>query len=46
MKRKRFVKLLMGAGYSRNRANYVAMLIPLATIEVFGKTVPLTFERS
>lgn len=46
MKRKRFVKLLMGAGYSRNRANYVARLIPLATIEVFGKTVPLTFERS
>lgn len=46
MKRKRFVKLLMGAGYSRNRANYVARLIPYATLEVFGMTVPLTFDRS
>ena len=46
MKRKRFVKLLMSAGYSRNRANFVAGLIPHATLEVFGKTMPLTFERS
>lgn len=46
MKRKRFVKLLMGAGYSRNRANYFAKLIPCATLEVFGKAMPMTFERS
>ena len=30
LKKKRFVKLLMSKGYSRNRANYVAGLIPLA----------------
>lgn len=46
MKKKRFVKLLMGAGYSRNRANVVAGLIPYATLEVFGNPTPLTFARS
>ena len=46
MKKKRFVKLLMSIGYSRNRANYVAGLIPAATIELFGKVYPLTFARS
>lgn len=46
MKRKRFVKLLMSIGYSRNRANCVAGLIPVATVELFGKVEQLTFARS
>lgn len=46
MKRKRFVKLLMSIGYSRNRANDVAELIPVATLELFGRVYPLTFARS
>ena len=46
MKKKRFVKLLMSKGYSRNRANFVAGLIPLAEVTIFGRTERLTFERS
>ena len=46
MKKKRFVKLLMSVGYNRNRANFIAGLIPYGTLEVFGKTTPLTFARS
>lgn len=46
MKKKRFVKLLMSKGYSRNSANYVAGLIPVTTVELFGKVEQLTFARS
>lgn len=46
MKKKRFVKLLMSIGYSRNRANFVAGLIPLAEVTIFGQTERLTFARS
>ena len=46
LKKKRFVKLLMSKGYSRNRANYVAGLIPLAEVTMFGQTERLTFARS
>lgn len=46
MKKKRFVKLLMSIGYSRNRANDVAGLIPVASAELFGKVEQLTFARA
>lgn len=46
MTRKRFVKLLMSKGYSRNRASFVAGLIPLAEVTIFGQTERLTFARS
>lgn len=46
MKKKRFVKLLMSIGYSRNRANLVAALIPVTTVELFGKVEQLTYARS
>lgn len=46
MKKKRFVKLLMSIGYSRNHANDVAGLIPVATLELFGRVYPLTFARA
>ena len=46
LKEKRFVKLLMSKGYSRNRANYVAGLIPVATVELLGKVEQLTYARS
>ena len=46
LKKKRFVKLLMSKGYSRNRANFVAVLIPLTEVTIFGQTERLTFARS
>ena len=46
MKKKRFVKLLMSIGYSRNRANLIADLISVATVELFGKTQQLTYARA
>ena len=48
MKRKRFVKLLMGAGYSRNRANSIATLVPDFKFNFLGQTVRihLTYDEA
>lgn len=46
MKKKRFVKLLMGAGYSRNRANSIAALVPGFKFIFLGQTlrIHLTYD--
>lgn len=41
MTRKRFVKLLMGAGYSRNYANSIATIVSDFKFNLFGQTVRL-----
>lgn len=46
MKRKRFVKLLMSKGFSRNLANFIAGRIPLTELTIFGKTERMTFFRT
>ena len=46
MKRKRFVKLMMGIGFSRNHASVIANYIPVSTLELFGKPMRLTYARA
>ena len=43
MKRKRFIKLMMGIGFSRNHASVIANYIPVSTLELFGKPMRLTY---
>lgn len=47
MKRKRFVKLLMGAGFSRNRANTIATFVRGYEFTLFGRTMRfhLTYDK-
>lgn len=46
MKRKRFVKLMMGIGFSRNHASFIANYIPISSIELFGVSTELTYLRA
>ena len=48
LKKKRFVKLLMGAGCSRNHANSIATLVTGFKFNLFGRTVRLhlTYDKA
>lgn len=47
MKRKRFVKLMMGIGFSRNHANVIAEnVISVSKLELFGGTLLMTYARA